>query len=406
MELLKNWRLAAGCFLATAIGAGSVYFYSAGLFMGPMSAEFGWSRGTASLGPLIVTLGYALAAPAIGWLIDRLGAARVGIASLIGLALAFVLLGVLVHDLLSYLLLMALLSLLSIGSTGVSFTRILVANFDRQRGLALGLALTGTGVGAIVLPPLLVPLIESYGWRATYFTMAGAILLALPLVAYLLGRGVRSSIAASAQAPRPADGDARNVGLLREPAFWRLGFLFLLASTGVFGTIVHFVPMLTDRGMSAVSAAAIASAIGIAVIGGRLATGALLDRFDPAWVAALLLALSGSGMAMLWLGDPAFAIPGALASGLAVGAEVDLLAYLVARQFPLSRYGAAFGGVFCFFLIGGALGPAIAGALYDWTGDYQIWLIVATACLLLAAAIALAGRGRPSASRNGLRLRA
>lgn len=99
---------------------------------------------------------------------------------------------------------------------------------------------------------------------------------------------------------------------------------------------------------------------------------------------------------MLWLGDPALAISGALARGLAVGAKVDLLAYLVARQFPLSRYGAAFGGVFCFFLIGGALGPAIAGALQDWTGDYQIWLIVATAGLLLAAAIALTGPGRPS----------
>ena len=93
-ELRQHWRYVLGCFLGLASGVSSLYFYSSGLFLKPLAAEFGWTRGTASLGSLISSVLLGCAAPFIGQVIDRFGARRVTLLSLVGLSTSFLLLGV------------------------------------------------------------------------------------------------------------------------------------------------------------------------------------------------------------------------------------------------------------------------------------------------------------------------
>jgi MFS family permease len=111
----------------------------------------------------------------------------------------------------------------------------------------------------------------------------------------------------------------------------------------------------------------------------------LLDRFAPEALALAIFALVAAGLLLLALGTTAMALPGGVITGFAVGAELDLLAFLVSRHFAPALYGRAYGGVFGLFMVGGAIGPGMAGLLHDWFGSYQASLLASTGCVAVAA---------------------
>ncbi len=377
-EFAEGWPVLAASFIGIAIGVSSLYFYSLGIFLKPMAAEFGWGRGTGSLGALVGTAGAALMSIPMGRLVDRIGSARVAIGSLVLLALGFAAIGLLASGLVSFLILTAIVSLLTAGSSPLPFSRLVVTAFHRHRGIALGLTLAGTGVGAILVPRLLAPYVAVHGWRNGYFALAGVVAVMLPVLWLFLRH---------AEDPhRNAEPAVSLRQVMADPAYRLLALIFLLAATAVLGTVVQFVPMLSDWGLAPAEAGAIASMIGVAAIGGRLLTGWMLDRFSPQGVNAGLFALAACGLGLLAVGGIAVAVPGALITGLAVGGEVDLIAFLVGRFFKRAVYGAMYGAVYTAFLIGGAIGPALSGYLQEATGSYRASLLVAAALLALAAA--------------------
>lgn len=395
-ELRQHWRYVLGCFLGLASGVSSLYFYSSGLFLEPLAREFGWSRGTASLGSLISSVLLGCSAPFIGQVIDRYGTRRVILLSLAGLSTSFLLLGFLTQGLASFLTLVTFLTLLGGATSPLAFTRILVGKFYRQRGLALGIAITGTGVGAILIPVIVTPAIAQFGWRATYFGLAAVVVALLPWIAYFL---IGADATSSEEARRTSSGSSLRA--LADPHFLRIGVIFLFCSVGIFGTIVHVVPMLTDFGLSPTRAAGLASILGVAAIIGRIVTGFLLDIFDTARLSATLFTLSSAGMLLLTAGNPILVVPGLLMTGFAVGAEFDLAAYLVSRKFSLRLYNIVFGGVYATVAIGAGIGPFLAGRLFDDYGNYISWLYVAAGLLLAAAMTCLTVR--PAAHAAGSR---
>lgn len=382
-EFRRGWTLLLGAFLGIATGVSSLYFYSLGIFLKPMGDAFGWTRGQASLGPLVGTLAAAIASPLTGRVIDAAGPQRTATGSMLLLAAGFAALGWGSAGLGSFLALTAIMSLFNVGSSPMSYTRLLVAAFDRHRGVALGIALTGTGVGAALVPALLVPYVATHGWRAGYLALAVTVLIATLPVALL----IRSAPGAAGSAGGMVPVALRT--LAADPRFRLLALIFFLAATAVLGTIVHFVAMLGDAGIPPARAGALAGSIGLAVIVGRVVAGALLDRFAATRVTAGLFLASAGGMALLAIGGPALALPGALAIGLAVGAEVDLIAYLVSRLFPAAAYGSAYGGIYAMFLVGAAIGPVLTGFLVDATGGYAAPLLVSAGLLAIAALLAL-----------------
>jgi MFS family permease len=380
-EFRRGWPLLLGAFIGIGTGVSSLYFYSLGVFLKPEALDLGWTRGEASLGALAGTLGAAIASAPTGRLMDRIGAVNTAIASMLILALSLAALGLFTHSLGVFVAIAAFLSFMTVGSTPLSYTRLIVGAFDTHRGLALGLALTGTGVGAFVLPVVLGPFIAAHGWRAGYFALAGVVLVATGPVALLLkGRdvGFRTLL-------QPTPWRA----IVSRPDFQRLGLLFFLAATGVLGAVVHFPALLSDARLAPAQIGWVAGLIGVAVIAGRAVAGMLLDRTPARFVIAGFFCISAGGLLAVALGGGRWAVPGALALGLSVGAEVDLIAYLVSRRFPAQAYGAAYGGIYGLFLFGGALGPALLGALFDRTGGYGVPFTVAAACLLCAAVLAL-----------------
>lgn len=213
-----------------------------------------------------------------------------------GLASCFALLGLFTAGLTSFLALVLLLTVCSAGSNAIGYNRLIVRQFHPQRGLALGLALTGTAVGAALFPPLLGPLIEAHGWRAGDGLLS-VNTVALTARALLLLRGPTVRRAPDSRQPNQRQTDRQPWrGIVKHPPFLHTSAMIFLSSIAVLGTTMHLVPFLADHGESPAIAGAIASTLGFSVVFGRIGAGYLLDRFDTGLMTFALLALASGGI--------------------------------------------------------------------------------------------------------------
>lgn len=382
-ELRRGWRIIAAALIGIAFGVTGLFFYSAGIFLKPVASQFGWSRTELSAVNVVAALTLAATAPFVGWIVDRIGARRVALTSSVGLSLGFLLLSRATGSFPAYLSLVALTILLGAGAAPVSFTRLINMRFDRARGTALGLAQMATGLAAALMPPLLIPYVAQHGWRAGYVALAVSALVSLPTVILLMGRdhatptGLRPSVDKSI--------DLTLSQAVRSTDFGKLATVFGLAAIGVGGIIAHLVPMLTDSGMTPVRVSVVAGLLGIAIIVGRALTGILVDRVFAPRVGFAVFSAAACGCGLLAFGGVRWAGESAVLVGLAMGAEIDLISYFVARYFGLAAYGSIYGWLYTVFMVGTSIGPVIAGAAFDRFGNYQAGISVLGGALGLAA---------------------
>lgn len=379
-EFRRSWKNLAGAMIGLAVGVHALPFGTSGLFLGPLTKTFGWSRAEASLGPTLLFLCLGGIAPFIGLLIDRVGARRVVLPGLICLCAFFVAMSSIGPSLSLYYACFVAVGVFAAGSATPTYTRVINANFVAARGRALGIALIGTGLSSAAVPPVLASIIESQGWRAGYLMLAIIVALAAPLVLLLLG-----------QSGRATEGNETLAGFtireaLADRMLWGLGVVFFLVALAVGGFSSHFIAMQTDQGGSAVTAARLMGAGGLFLIFGRLLTGFLIDRFFAPHVAAIVMLVSAGGFLLIAQGGPTFALAGLLAAGLAFGAEIDLVSYLVARYFGLRAYGRVYGVLYAFVVAGTALSPTAYGLCFDHLGSY-VAVLQGAAGLLVTAAI-------------------
>jgi predicted MFS family arabinose efflux permease len=288
-----------------------------------------------------------------------------------------------------------LIPLFGVGTLPTTFTRTILNWFDSQRGLALGIALSGFGVAAVVAPPLIQNLISTLGWRQTYLVMGIVVLVIGWSTIYVLFRehpyemglspdGVRGDLQRSRTHP---PGLALSEGL-RDRAFWLISAGFVLLGISGTGFLAHFVAMLTDRGLSPTNAAWTFSLFGIAIIVGRIGCGYLIDRFFAPYVGAVFLIGSATGLALLALGyGTSPALLAAILLGLGLGAEFDLLSFFISRYLGLRNYGKIYGFIYAAFMVGSGIGVVLMGLAYDGLGSYTTGLWLLCACMAVAAGI-------------------
>lgn len=382
-ELAAGWPVLVAATLGCAMGASSLPFYSLGSFIGPLQQEFGWARGDITSAFLYLTLTVAVTAPALGWLIDRLGPRPIALAAIPGFAATLFALGRYGDTLTAFYVCFGLAALLGGGTTPILYTRAVNGRFDAARGMALGLTLAGMGVMAMVLPPLLATVIAGHGWRVGYMMLAVFALLPWPFVLWSLG-----GKAARGTAVEEPWGVDRAVAL-RSRVFWTIALGFCAIAVAVSALTVHMVPLLHDAGMDSMQAAGVASLTGVGVLLGRLVIGWLMDRFFAPRLAAAIFSLTALGCLLLAYGGLGLAPVAAFLIGFSLGAEVDLISYLTARYFGIRRYGFLYATIYAWFVVGAAIGPYVAGRIYDATGNYSaaIWGVVA--CLVAGALAAL-----------------
>jgi MFS family permease len=390
-EWRSHWTLPIAAALGYTISV--LHLYSIGPFIEPLQHEFGWSRVHISMGITIVGLaGAALSVP-VGMLIDRLGPRPVALTGALLMTATFAMLATASSSSVHWFLLWGLVALGNLGLQATGLTSAVASRFEASRGLAFALTLSGGSLGAALHPVLASWLIDSYGWRTAFAGMGGFwALLALPLM-FVFFRGAqdgrrreRVTIAPVRTLSGVSVRDA-----LRSLTFYKLALASgLLTFTNV-GIIVHFVPILTDRGATALGAAQIASLIGIFSIFGRLGAGLLLDRCPGHIVGAGVFCMPIVACVLLLSVDGANPLSQAVAAacfGITVGAEVDVIAYLASRHFGLKNFGVLFGVIISALTLGVAFGPLAAGAAFDWYGSYSQFLAL-TIAFMVASCLAL-----------------
>ena len=388
--------LAAGVGLLLSVGA--VLFFTFGVFLKQLSQEFGWSRAQISFAFTLSALGITLAAPFLGWLVDRFGARRVILPATLLFGMGVLSLYFLSAHLWHFYAIYLLLGVVGSGTTPVPYSKIISQWFDQKRGLALGLAAAASALGAFIMPSLAQALITMVGWRGAYvllgllamgvtLPMVGLFLKETPQMMGLLPDGGTSSHAEAAkpsgQEPGLSCREAWHTG-----TFWLLVSAFFLMSVSLAGCLIHLVPMLTDRGFSAQSAALATSLFGGGILLGRIGAGYALDRFLASYVAVCFFCGTTLGIFLLWNGVAGgLVFLAAVLTGLGQGAEFDLMAYLVSRYFGLRAFGEIYSYTLAAFTLGGVVGPLLMGAGFDATGSYSLVLGGFVMATLLAAGL-------------------
>jgi MFS family permease len=392
-----GWWLVLVAGVGLFMGYVPIIGFTFSVFFKSLAQEFKWSRGEISLAFSISLLALSIALPIAGRLVDRLGARRIIIPAVLFFGLGLSSFYFLTSNLWYFYAVYLFLGVVGSGISPVPYYHVISRWFDRRRGLALGLSMTGAGLSAFIMPSLSYFLISKIGWRLAYVAIAsGVVIVTLLVVAPFLKEtpeevGLKpDGEDASEGGPTPhkpsfglSTGEA-----LRSGTFWVMSSSFFLVSLSLSGCLIHMVPLLTDRNLSAQKAALAVSVLGGANLLGRLVTGYLLDHFKASYIALYLFSGSALGILFLWMGMAGnWAFLAALLIGLGMGAEGDIMAYLIGRYYGLRAYGEIYGYVLSIYTVGAMIGPIVMGAAFDRTGSYSLILFIFFVATLLGSSL-------------------
>ena len=400
-EFLLGWPVVLASLLGIALGMSPLPFYTINVFVEPLSTEFGWSQSVIQAGLIPFTLTAVVASPLIGIVADRLGVRIVALTSIVLFSLCFMAFSLNTGSLVLYYSLWALLALCGVGTLPITFTRAISNWFHEKRGLALGIALIGTGVSGALCIQLAAAVLSQFGWRAAYVAIGLLpLLIALP-VTLLLFRDiddpkVKDKADALRAMHRETDIVVPVYGLTMKQAFmdwrfWLLAAVFAPLSFAIGGPIPNLVTMMSAHDFEYGDAIFLASCVGYAVFVGRLVGGFLLDHIWAPLVACVMLIMPALSMYLL-AGDAVSygaAFIAICLLGVAAGMEFDLLAYLVSRYFGIRAYSGIYGGLYSFFALGAGIGPAVYGRVYEQTGafvgalQWSMWAFIFCSLALL-----------------------
>ena len=389
-EFSDGWKLIFASFIGMMAGLTALPFYTYGIFAIPLEAEFGWTRAQSQTALLFQTIGVLAVLPILGWACDRHGVRKIAIGSMLLFAIGFAMMALNNGSLWQYYATALGFGVVGVGTLPITWTRAVNAAFDKNRGLALGLALTGTGATGIITPIIAGWVIENHGWRYAYIALAALpAIIGLPIIILFFKEKVvpiKDKVISNSKLTGKTFGAA-----LKDHRFWLIAIGFLIISFGIGGTIQNLVPYYTGSGYSFAQAVAFMSVIGMSVIVGRLSTGFLLDRFWGPGVAAALMVLPAISCFILSSGSPSVSMAyfSTILIGLAAGAEFDIIAYLASRYFGLKNYGKIYSLLYAAFAIGAAMAPGIFGYTYDILGDYKVVFLISAGLFLLGALMLL-----------------
>jgi MFS transporter, OFA family, oxalate/formate antiporter len=390
-RMFHGWLVVAAAFAVTFVGFGSAYTFSA--FVEPLQKDFAASRGSVSLVFSLAGFLYFGLGIVSGPLADRWGSRRLAVIGMIltgtGLAVASA-----ARSLTEVYAAYGLGVGLGVGCAYVPAVGAVQRWFVRRRGFASGLAVSGIGVGTLVMPPLASLLIETLGWREAY--------LVLGVLAATVGAGMALMIEND---PRDRgsgpDGDPLHSGArsakaagaslrdaIRSRRFVVLYAACLICSFGVFVPFVHLVPYALDHRVPQASAVLLLGTIGVGSTAGRFLLGGLADRMGRQ--ASLIATFAGMALSLaIWAFSTTLwpLVAFALAYGAFYGGWVAVLPTVVADYFGGRNVSGIIGVLYTSVAFGTLVGPSAAGFAFDATQSYTLPILAGVGANMLAACI-------------------
>jgi OFA family oxalate/formate antiporter-like MFS transporter len=363
-----------------------------GVFLVPLTTEFGWGRGALSGAYSASFLLSGFLGIIAGRFSDKYGPRILLTVSGLLMGIGLLLMSY-INSLWQVYLVWGLVVGVGWGSCLIPVISTIPRWFEEKRGLATGIAVSGIGIGGIIWPLLAQWLISAYGWQRAFFIL-GLIIFAIiiPLAQFMKHSPERTGVKAYGEAGTVIDeqSSALNGGfsfnqVIRTSRFWMLGLLHFCFLFSVHVLIVHIVPYAVRIGFSAAVAASILSVIAGSSVFGRLAIGFVSDKIGGrlAMSACLIIAT----LALIWL---QFAQEAwmlyifAVVFGLAWGGMVPLGTVVTAGLFGLKSLGAILGSILLIGTMGGGVGTPLAGTIFDITESYSLAFSICAALGALA----------------------
>lgn len=369
---------------------GSLAVNAFGVMLKTLCEQFQWDREEVSFAFTLMTLTAMLAMPLTGWLTDRIGSRRPILICLAAFGALYASLTFLTPSLWHLYAVFLAIGLVGPGTSAVPHASLISRWFTDRRGLALGLAMSGTAIGGIIWPSATQKLMNWFGWRNAYAISGGAALLvAVPLLILFLREPSKP-----AQSTEHAGGEKPD-GLTRREALggsllWLMLFAFFVISLSIHACMIHLVAMLTDRGMTAESAAFASTLMGAAGMIARLGMGYLLDKLPAERVPSIAFCVVAAGIFLLFAGATGgSAYFAAILIGIGYGSETATVPYLIGRYFGLRSFGEIYSYLFIAVPFGGALGPLLMAKVFVQSGSYQMGLLFCGVATVVAAALLL-----------------
>ncbi len=390
MPFFYGWVIVVVGIVVTCVGFGAMM--SLTVFLQPMSDAMGWSRTGIATAALLNFLSMGAGAFAWGALSDRFGTRVVVLSggALLGLGLVT---ASRAETLGWFQILFGVIVGLAAGSLYAPMTSTTTRWFTRNRTLAVALVSAGLSFGSTFMAPLARWLISTYDWR-TAMLVIGDLVWLIVIPASLLVRNPPAAsaaavVAAAAEAPGLTVGQA-----LRTPQFAAIALTHFACCAAHSGPIFHMVANAIDHGVSAMAAATVLSAAGVASFSGKVVCGLVADRVGAKRTLVVGLVIQAVAISLyLFTGQLGGFYAVAALFGFAYGGVMPLYAVVVREYFGANIMGATFGAVSTVATLGMALGPVAGGWLYDGLGSYA-WLFIASSAIGLGA-VAVAITFRP-----------
>lgn len=344
--LAGRWTYGAvilGAALGMLAGYAPLFNATAGVFVQPLATEFGWGRSEASLSYAASMFGLAVVSPLVGAMMDRYGIRKVIAVSALIFGLATACMAMQNGSRALWVSLSVVVGVFGAATSVLGYLAVLPQWFDRRLGLALGIAMCGLGAGTVLMPATAQYLVTGYGWRTAYVALGiGSIVLSLLACALLRERHTPGAGQRKSQLAHAEGVPLRQA--LRSYRLWAIWGVFVLGSSATLSLGPHLPAMFADKGFNPADAARSASMVGVGLLIGRILTGILIDRIHAPFVACVFFIGGAAGIYLLGSSnDYQVLLVAATLIGLTIGAEGDLISFLVRSYFGLRSFGALFG---------------------------------------------------------------
>ena len=402
-KFFYGYIIVLAIFFIMAIEHGSIVSF--GVFFKRLLIEFDWSRATISGAASLSFLLTGFLGIITGGLTDRFGPRTIIVVCGFFLGLGYLLMSQ-INTIWQLYLFYGVMIGIGISAADIPLLSTIARWFAKKRGTMSGIAKAGTGLGMFIMPLVASGLISTYGWRNAYIVIGIIGLVIIMSAAQFLRRD-------PGQMGQLPDGEERpNAGILNSAEggfslreaihlrqFWTICAVYFLVLFCAQTILVHITPHAEDLGISAANAASIISIIGGASIVGRLTMGSASDRIGnkPALILCFVILLAS----FLWLqlaNELWMLYLFAAIYGVAHGGFFALISPMVAELFGMGSHGVILGSVFFSGTTGGAIGPVLAGHIFDITSSYQPAFLICTAMSVIG--IILTSLLRPTSSEG------
>ena len=398
-HIFYGWYILAACFVILFLTTG--VRYTIGVVFKPLITEFGWDRGLVSLGFFINMTIYSFSIIIAGRAYDRYGPKWVIIISNVFLSTGFMSLAF-IGSFRGFFIFYGIVAALGMGGTTVPLFAVLTSKwFEKGRGLAVSLGLTGSCVGQFVLVPVFTILVLRYGWRISYFFIGLVMLIIITTLAFLVIKGDPHDLGLKPWGhtnevklrkegdKKPAALESRDLGLtdaMKTYSFWLFVVFMFICGSGDFMVTTHLIPMVTDYNIPPTTAGNMLAWLGLMSLPGILIAGPLSDKIGtkiPIFLTFLLrfvlfiLILKYQNLVSFYIFACAF--------GFTLLITAPLNAILVGRLYGFSHIGLISGFITTIHHLGGGFLAYVAGEVFDRTGSYRLIFILSAVMVLIAA---------------------